>query len=85
MGHGGDVIEELTADHREVDELFDRTEAVPARGSERRRLLDQLTIELVRHAVAEEQHRIRRCESTSQAAMRWPIRRSPTTAVSSGF
>ncbi|WP_406431042.1 hemerythrin domain-containing protein [Streptomyces sp. NBC_01589] len=56
MGHGGDVIEELTADHREVDGLFDRIEAVPARGPERRRLLDQLTIELVRHAVAEEQH-----------------------------
>ncbi|MGW2181835.1 hemerythrin domain-containing protein [Streptomyces sp. NPDC001732] len=56
MRHGGDVIEELTADHREVEELFDRIEAVPARGSERRRLLDQLTIELVRHAVAEEQH-----------------------------
>lgn len=56
MGHGGDVIQELTADHREVDGLFDRIEAVPARGSERRRLLDQLTIELVRHAVAEEQH-----------------------------
>ncbi|GGV86675.1 hemerythrin [Streptomyces gelaticus] len=56
MRHGGDVIEELTADHREADELFDRIEAVPTRGPERRRLLDQLTIELVRHAVAEEQH-----------------------------
>jgi hemerythrin superfamily protein len=56
MGHGGDVIEELTADHREVDGLFDRIEAVTAGGSERRRLLDQLTIELVRHSVAEEQH-----------------------------
>ncbi|MEU2133966.1 hemerythrin domain-containing protein [Streptomyces sp. NPDC018352] len=56
MRHGGDIVEELTADHREVDELFDRIEAVPARGPERRRLLDRLTIELVRHAVAEEQH-----------------------------
>ncbi|MFC9758972.1 hemerythrin domain-containing protein [Streptomyces sp. NPDC056921] len=56
MQHGSDVVEELTADHREVDELFDRIEAVPARGPERRRLLDRLTIELVRHAVAEEQH-----------------------------
>ncbi|WP_371798482.1 NucA/NucB deoxyribonuclease domain-containing protein [Streptomyces sp. NBC_01707] len=32
MGHGGDVTEELTADHREVNGLFDRIEAVPARG-----------------------------------------------------
>ncbi|MET8439189.1 hemerythrin domain-containing protein [Streptomyces sp900116325] len=56
MGHGGDAIEELTADHREVHELFDRIEAVPPGDSERRRLLDELTIELVRHAVAEEQH-----------------------------
>ncbi|MFE1404522.1 hemerythrin domain-containing protein [Streptomyces sp. NPDC058770] len=56
MQHGGDVIEELTADHREMDDLFDRIEALPPGSPERRRLLDQLTIEMVRHSVAEEQH-----------------------------
>lgn len=56
MGNSGDAIEELMADHREVDRLFDQIEAVPPGGSERRRLLDELTIELVRHSVAEEQH-----------------------------
>lgn len=55
MGHGGDVIAELTTDHREVEELFARIEQASA-GDERRRLADQLTIELVRHSVAEEQH-----------------------------
>ncbi|MFH8573996.1 hemerythrin domain-containing protein [Streptomyces sp. NPDC017993] len=56
MGHGGDVIAELTSDHREVDELFEQLDnAMP--GSERRKqLADALTIELVRHSVAEEQH-----------------------------
>lgn len=44
MQHGGDDVEELTADHQEVDELFDQVEAVPARGPERRRLLDRLTL-----------------------------------------
>ncbi|MFH8574161.1 hemerythrin domain-containing protein [Streptomyces sp. NPDC017993] len=56
MGHGGDVIAELTTDHREVDELFEQLDnAMP--GSERRKqLVDSLTIELVRHSVAEEQY-----------------------------
>ncbi|MET8677144.1 hemerythrin domain-containing protein [Streptomyces sp. NPDC004647] len=56
MGHGGDVIDELTSDHREVDELFERIQAATPRNSERKRLVDQLTIELVRHSVAEEMH-----------------------------
>jgi hemerythrin superfamily protein len=56
MGHGGDVIEELTADHREVDDLFDRIEQVAPDASERKRLVDHVTIELVRHLVAEEEH-----------------------------
>ncbi|MFG2895277.1 hemerythrin domain-containing protein [Streptomyces sp. NPDC048248] len=56
MGHDGDVIAELTTDHREVDELFEQLDnAMP--GSERRKqLVDSLTIELVRHSVAEEQY-----------------------------
>lgn len=56
MGHGGDVIAELTADHREVDELFAQfTDAMPG-SADRKRLVDAITIELVRHSVAEEQH-----------------------------
>ncbi|MFG2138653.1 hemerythrin domain-containing protein [Streptomyces sp. NPDC048650] len=56
MGHGGDVIAELTADHREVDELFRQFEAAPSGSEDRRRLVDALTIELVRHSVAEEEY-----------------------------
>lgn len=56
MGHGGNVIEELTADHREVDALFAQLDTHTADDPERRVLADRLTMELVRHAVAEEQH-----------------------------
>jgi hemerythrin superfamily protein len=56
MGHGGNVITELTMDHREVDELFDKIELQPVGERQRRTLADELTIELVRHSVAEEMH-----------------------------
>ncbi|MFF4283680.1 hemerythrin domain-containing protein [Streptomyces kronopolitis] len=56
MGHGGDVIAELTTDHREVEELFTQLEKTPPGSTERKRLVDALTIELVRHSVAEEQY-----------------------------
>ncbi|MFJ6838484.1 hemerythrin domain-containing protein [Streptomyces sp. NPDC091209] len=56
MGHGGNVIAELTTDHREVDELFGKIEAQPVGHEQRRKLADELTIELVRHSVAEEMH-----------------------------
>jgi hemerythrin superfamily protein len=54
-----DVIDVLTEDHREVEELFTQLEAVMGSGSDRdearmQELVDQVTIELVRHAVAEE-------------------------------
>jgi hemerythrin superfamily protein len=52
--HGGDVIEELTVDHREVDELFVQLADAVQDAPGRRQLADALTIELVRHAVAEE-------------------------------
>jgi hypothetical protein len=45
MGHGGNVIAELTVDHHEVDELFIRIEAQPARDTRRRELVDELTVE----------------------------------------
>lgn len=56
MGHGGDVIAELTTDHREVEELFKQFENTPPGSADRKRLVDALTIELVRHSVAEEEH-----------------------------
>ncbi|MFD5428191.1 hemerythrin domain-containing protein [Streptomyces sp. NPDC127084] len=56
MGHGGNVIEELMADHREVGQLFSRIEALPTGDISLRGLLDEVTIELVRHSVAEEQY-----------------------------
>jgi iron-sulfur cluster repair protein YtfE (RIC family) len=51
-----DVIEELTHDHREVQELFAHLDKLPAGDPARRQLADQLTVELVRHSVAEQQH-----------------------------
>ncbi|MFG3115673.1 hemerythrin domain-containing protein [Streptomyces sp. NPDC048197] len=56
MGHGGDVITELAADHREMAALFEQIEAAVPAASLRKRLLDRLTIEIVRHSVAEEQY-----------------------------
>ncbi|MFJ8849336.1 hemerythrin domain-containing protein [Streptomyces sp. NPDC102437] len=56
MGHGGNVIAELIIDHREVDGLFAKIEAQPAGDAQRRKLADELTIELVRHSVAEEMY-----------------------------
>ncbi|GGQ06171.1 hemerythrin domain-containing protein [Streptomyces griseomycini] len=56
MGHGGNVIEELTTDHREVDALFEKIQALPSGDDRQREIADQLTIELVRHSVAEEAH-----------------------------
>ncbi|MET9145944.1 hemerythrin domain-containing protein [Streptomyces sp. NPDC004042] len=56
MGHGGDVIQELTTDHREVEEIFAQIEALPTGDRRRKDLADQATIELVRHSVAEEMY-----------------------------
>jgi hemerythrin superfamily protein len=56
MGHGGNVIDELMTDHREVEELFGRIEALPQGRKDRKVYADQATIELVRHSVAEEAH-----------------------------
>ncbi|MGW1729195.1 hemerythrin domain-containing protein [Streptomyces sp. NPDC002306] len=56
MGHGGNVIEELMADHREVDEMFGQIQAMTGGTRELRDLVDEVTIEIVRHSVAEEQY-----------------------------
>lgn len=54
-----DVIEILSADHREVEAIFTELETLMQSRSDtddqlRKDLVDQVTIELVRHAVAEE-------------------------------
>lgn len=56
MAHGGNVIDELTTDHREVEDLFRQIAALPSGHQDRKRLIDEVTIELVRHSVAEEQY-----------------------------
>ncbi|MQS16407.1 hemerythrin domain-containing protein [Streptomyces kaniharaensis] len=56
MGHGGNVIEELMADHREVQVIFGKIQEMTAGGQRLRDLVDEVTIELVRHSVAEEQY-----------------------------
>jgi len=54
-----DVIEVLEQDHREVEEMFGELEALRGASTEearsrRKELADRVTIELVRHSVAEE-------------------------------
>src|SRR5215210_8787437 len=54
-----DVIEVLEHDHREVEEMFAELETLRGASTEearqrRKDLTDQVTIELVRHSVAEE-------------------------------
>jgi hemerythrin superfamily protein len=54
MGHGGNVIAELKADHREVEEFFGKIEQLPPGDPRRKQYAEEATIELVRHSVAEE-------------------------------
>ncbi|MBD0843779.1 MULTISPECIES: hemerythrin domain-containing protein [unclassified Streptomyces] len=54
MGHGGNVIDELMTDHREVEELFGKIAGLPSGHEDRKLYADQATMELVRHSVAEE-------------------------------
>ncbi|WP_225835468.1 hemerythrin domain-containing protein [Streptomyces sp. NK08204] len=56
MGHGGNVLQELMTDHREVEEFFGRIQTMTGGGQELRDLVDEVTIELVRHSVAEEEY-----------------------------
>lgn len=50
-----DVIDVLTTDHREVEQLLDQIKAATD-PTQRRELADQLISELVRHSVAEEMY-----------------------------
>ncbi|MFF4902904.1 hemerythrin domain-containing protein [Streptomyces sp. NPDC001068] len=56
MGHGGDALAELMTDHREVEEMFARIQGMPGGGQDLRDAVDEVTIELVRHSVAEEEY-----------------------------
>ena len=53
-----DMIEILKHDHREVEGMFRQIEGLGASrdGSERRQLVDRVTIELVRHSAVEEMY-----------------------------
>ncbi|MFE0588534.1 hemerythrin domain-containing protein [Micromonospora echinospora] len=51
---GRDVIDVLTADHREVEALFVELESRQGTPEHRRQLVDVVIAELVRHSVAEE-------------------------------
>lgn len=55
MSDQRDVVEVLTYDHREVEDLFGQIESVTTR-EQLSDLVDQVTMELVRHSVAEEQY-----------------------------
>jgi hemerythrin superfamily protein len=54
-GHGG-LVEELTADHREVQRLLDGVRSAPPGSAERKSLVERAAIVLVRHAVAEKEY-----------------------------
>jgi hemerythrin-like domain-containing protein len=59
MGEQRDVIEVLEHDHREVEEMFGELETLRGASADeararRKELTEQVTIELVRHSVAEE-------------------------------
>jgi hemerythrin superfamily protein len=56
VGHGGNVIEELMVDHREVEEMFERFKALPPGTLQRGEIAHEFTVELVRHSVAEEMY-----------------------------
>ncbi|MFI1032888.1 hemerythrin domain-containing protein [Streptomyces sp. NPDC020951] len=56
QGDGGNVIDELVTDHREVEELFGRIEALPPGADDRRLYADRATMELVRQSMTEEQY-----------------------------
>ncbi|MEU0084504.1 hemerythrin domain-containing protein [Streptomyces sp. NPDC006274] len=56
MGHEADIIEELTADHRAVQRLFDQIRAAAPGSHARKELVEQATIELVRHSTVEKEY-----------------------------
>ncbi len=68
------MIAELTADHRETAEMFEQfADAMPGT-PDRKRLIDAITIELVRHSVAGQQHLYPAVRDTSKAVTHWRTR-----------
>jgi hemerythrin superfamily protein len=82
MGHGGNVFEELMADHREVEEIFARIQEMAGGGQELRDLVNEVTIELVRHSVAEEEYLYPAGRQPIEGATASRTRRSRTIAGS---
>jgi hemerythrin superfamily protein len=56
VGSRSDIIEVLTADHRMIQRLFDRIRSSAPGSDERRALVEQVSIALVRHSVAEREY-----------------------------
>ncbi|POX49705.1 hemerythrin domain-containing protein [Streptomyces sp. Ru72] len=56
MGTRSGIIEVLTADHRRIQRLFDRIRSSAPGSDERKTLVEQVGMSLVRHAVAEREH-----------------------------
>lgn len=54
--HDTDLIRVITADHREVEQVFDELESGHGSPEHRRALADRVITQLLRHAVAEEQY-----------------------------
>jgi hemerythrin superfamily protein len=54
MSHDGDVLQILETDHREVEEMYTRLQALPSGDAGRKELADEIITELVRHSIAEE-------------------------------
>lgn len=54
MGTGPDILQQLTDEHQHLRVLFRELMRAPPGNRERRRLLDGLTVALVRHLAAEE-------------------------------
>jgi hemerythrin superfamily protein len=56
VAQGVDVIQELTADHQKVQRLFDRIRSAEPGSAARRELVEQVGMELVRHAVVQKEY-----------------------------
>jgi hemerythrin superfamily protein len=56
VGSGSGIIEVLTADHRTIQRLFDRIRSSAPGSDERKTLVEQVSISLIRHSVAEKEH-----------------------------
>jgi hypothetical protein len=55
MGYGDDIIVELIEDQWEIEEIFNEIDALPPGDGQRKVHTNQVTIELVRHFVTEEE------------------------------